>query len=607
MPAGTIIAGRYRIVRLLGEGGMGAVYEAVQLPIGRRCALKTLLPALARDPASVARFEREARAAASLGHPNIVQVTDFLWEGGIPVLVMELLEGRSLGAVLRDEGRVAPQRAAFVASQVLLALEAAHRAGIVHRDIKPDNVFLTSISGMTDIVKVVDWGIAKLDAGAPGGAATELTTAGSMLGSPAYMSPEQARGAGIDLRTDVYGVGALLYRAIGGRLPYEATSMNALLFAIAEQTPTPLTRIAQVDPRLSEIVERAMAKDPSARFQSAAELHAALAPFATPSPMVGASPAAGGVGAAPPPAAGGASFAATTVPPGPIFGAAPPPTQAPMVATGTPPTQAPMAATGTPPTLGSPMAPPPRAMAPAPPAPRSSSGALWAIFAVLVLIVLLLGAGGAGAAYYFATTRPPGSVAVVATTTPSAPSAPSARASATAGDLAAATPSATLGPSATAGVVAPLDAGPRAPTTPTPTAPTAPTASAPTIPTSPPPRDAGAPGLAGGARADFNGCTCNEFEVDGVRAGVGRVAGPLNACYAKSQYDGVDHQFQGWDLDVDATGRVTAVRPIGGTTRCTNVDACAMPVLRMMTFGPSKNRAPGNVRLYLKSRRPDNP
>jgi serine/threonine protein kinase len=274
---GTRVAGRYRIIRKLGAGGMGAVYEAVQEAISRKVALKVLLPAYAENPEAVARFHREAQAAASLGHPNIVSVTDFGADNGVVFLVMELLVGESLASAIERGPSLAPGRAAWIASQVLSALSVAHQAGIVHRDMKPDNVFLTEVSGMNDVVKLLDFGIARFTEQSKD---SKLTHTGAVLGTPMYMSPEQARGRAVDHRTDLYSVGAILYEMLTGRLPFAAENVHALLFAILEDTPTPISSLrSDVSPGLVAVVERAMAKDASARFQTAEEFRAALDPY----------------------------------------------------------------------------------------------------------------------------------------------------------------------------------------------------------------------------------------------------------------------------------------------------------------------------------------
>jgi serine/threonine protein kinase len=274
---GSLLGGRYRLITRLGKGGMGEVWEAMQEGLGRRVAVKVLLPELLQEPELLTRLQREAQSAASLGHPNIVAVTDFVSSPGEPpFLVMDLLVGRPLSRAI-EEGPMSEARVAFIASQVLDALAAAHRAGIIHRDIKPDNIFLTSIAGVDDIVKVLDFGIAKLygETEAP-----KLTMTGAVLGTPQFMAPEQARGRSVDARTDVHAVGTCMYLALTGRLPFSGDSFNALLFAIAEEPAPPVTTVrSSVDPRFAAIVERAMAKDPNARFPSAEEMRAALTPF----------------------------------------------------------------------------------------------------------------------------------------------------------------------------------------------------------------------------------------------------------------------------------------------------------------------------------------
>ncbi|HRG97881.1 MAG TPA: serine/threonine-protein kinase, partial [Polyangiaceae bacterium] len=270
-------AGAYRVGSLLGQGAMGAVYDGVQEALGRAVAIKVLHAAhgqLRQD--QFTRFQREARAAAALGHANIIQITDFQWQPGEPpFLVMEKLVGQSLGDAIQ-RGRLRPQRVAFIASQVLSALAAAHAAGIVHRDIKPDNVFLTVMSMVNDIVKVLDFGVAKLLDEAP------LTMAGAMVGSPAYMPPEQALGAGVDARADLYAVGATMYHALSGRLPIQASDVGEFL-ARLEQPVTPLSQLVEgIDPGLEQLVARAMSKRPEARFASADEMRLALRPWAQP-------------------------------------------------------------------------------------------------------------------------------------------------------------------------------------------------------------------------------------------------------------------------------------------------------------------------------------
>jgi len=274
----TLGGGAYRVGRLLGQGAMGAVYEGVQEALGRAVAIKVLHASqgqLRQD--QFERFQREAKAAAALGHANIVQITDFQWLAGEPpFLVMERLVGQSLGAAITRGGKLSPQRASFIAAQVLSALEAAHRAGIVHRDIKPDNVFLTLMAMVNDIVKVLDFGVAKLLDEAP------LTMVGAMVGSPAYMPPEQAFGRVVDGRADVYAVGATMYHALSGRLPIEATGPGDFLAKVELPTATLSSILPGFDPALSAVVAKAMEKRPDDRFPSADAMRQALMPWAKP-------------------------------------------------------------------------------------------------------------------------------------------------------------------------------------------------------------------------------------------------------------------------------------------------------------------------------------
>ena len=284
---GEVLAGRYRIVRLIQRGGMGAVYEAVQEPLGRRVAIKVLHSHLASDEVSLERFRREAEATATLHHPHIVQVSDYQARPGEPAfLVMEYLTGRSLAEVMREDGILPPERVVHVAVQVLDALGAAHAAGIVHRDLKPTNVLLGSSAGLRDVVTIFDFGIAKLIE-PPTGSKDEtrararrdrLTMQGALVGTPAYMAPEQASGKEIDARADLYALGVLMYAMLAGRLPYASRDPSEILRLIQTQKPTPLTELRpDLDPDLVEVVERALEKDPEARWQSADEMRRALA------------------------------------------------------------------------------------------------------------------------------------------------------------------------------------------------------------------------------------------------------------------------------------------------------------------------------------------
>jgi ABC-type branched-subunit amino acid transport system substrate-binding protein len=257
---------------------MGAVYAATQLDLGRRVAIKVLHAPAALQDEALLRLRREAKAAAALRHPHIVQVTDFHHNPGEPpFLVMEYLEGEPLGAALARDGVFRPRRLVAIAAQVLAALGAAHRVGIVHRDIKPDNIFLTSIATARDVVKLLDFGLAKFLAER---ANVRLTGAGIGIGTPYYMSPEQARGEEVDGRADIYGLGASMYHALTGAVPIEGNNIPDVMVAIMAGAVVPLrARKPKVDPGLAWVIERALAKDRAARFANAAEMADALRPW----------------------------------------------------------------------------------------------------------------------------------------------------------------------------------------------------------------------------------------------------------------------------------------------------------------------------------------
>lgn len=320
---GRVLGGRYQIGAPLGMGGWGVVHEATQLDLGRRVAVKVLREADAAG-ADLARFEREARAAAALGHPNIVQVFDFQnVPGEPPFLVMEHLTGRSLAVELRAQPTLPAARVVAVARQILAALEAAHRAGIVHRDVKPENVFLVRAPGVEDFVKLLDFGVAKLTSDK----ATQLTATGALVGSPSTMAPEQILGLAVDARTDVYAVGVTMYRALSGRMPFSAASLHELLVAIRDERPAPLGALVPgLDPRLEQIVARAMHKDPAGRFPSAEAMLSALEGLGTVGPSMVAAAGSAPV-EAPPTIVQGAP---TLPPPAPT----PPPHQPPARSSG---------------------------------------------------------------------------------------------------------------------------------------------------------------------------------------------------------------------------------------------------------------------------------
>jgi serine/threonine-protein kinase len=269
---GTVV-GRYRVVRMLASGGMGSVFEAVQVDLPRRVAIKVMHPELGADGVSAERFEREARAAASLGHPNIVQVQDFGRTGdGEPFLVMEYLEGRTLMEVLMAETRLSAERVVSIFSQLLAALDATHRVGIVHRDLKASNVFLVPIAG-GELVKVLDFGVAKI---IESEAHKKLTSTGVIVGTPQYMPPEQMRGEDVDERADIYCTGVMMFMSLAGRRPFEGDGAELTRQVILVGAP-PLGRIApHVPGSIAAIVDKALARDRRGRFASAADMLDAL-------------------------------------------------------------------------------------------------------------------------------------------------------------------------------------------------------------------------------------------------------------------------------------------------------------------------------------------
>ncbi len=275
---GVIVEQKYELVRLLGEGGMGAVWVAKHLTLDVHVALKVMHSDLGEHvPGAADRMLQEARAAACIGHPAIVQVFDFgRTRDGAPFISMELLHGESLAQAVERRGRLPATRALQVLLPIADALAVAHQRGIVHRDLKPDNVFLARLADGRVQPKILDFGIAKLE--------TEhlpkLTVQGTVLGSPAYMAPEQAWGENdIDQRADIWAFSVMLYELLTGTVPFQADSYNALLFAITRNEPKPLADFGVDSPELWQILLKGLAKDRDARYADMRELGRAFASY----------------------------------------------------------------------------------------------------------------------------------------------------------------------------------------------------------------------------------------------------------------------------------------------------------------------------------------
>jgi eukaryotic-like serine/threonine-protein kinase len=273
-----VYADKYRVVRVLGQGAMGAVYEAENVRIRRRVAIKAIHAGLAGKRDAVARFELEAQAAGRIGSRHITEVLDTgQLADGTRFMVMEFLEGATLHERIRTRGRLKPEEIAPIAVELLDGLAAAHRAGIVHRDLKPANVFLVATEG-ADFVKVLDFGVSKFNA-LDGGEGMNMTSTGMILGTPFYMSPEQAKGLRlVDRRSDLYSVGVILYEAITGQVPFSAETFNELIFRIVLESPPPAEQfVPDLDGAFAVILRKAMARDADQRFQTAEEFRAVLA------------------------------------------------------------------------------------------------------------------------------------------------------------------------------------------------------------------------------------------------------------------------------------------------------------------------------------------
>jgi eukaryotic-like serine/threonine-protein kinase len=288
---GDVLAGKYRVEKVLGQGGMGVVVQAMHLQLDERVAVKFLLEDYAQHPEAATRFLREARAAVKIKSEHVARVIDVgTLETGAPYMVMEFLSGQDLSETITDGTRLPIADIVDLVLQACEAIAEAHAAGIVHRDLKPANLFLSRRADGSHLVKVLDFGISKVTRPGDSGADMSLTKTSTMMGSPLYMSPEQMRSSrDVDARSDLWSIGAIFYELIGGRTPFQGQSLPELCAQILTEEPPPLASLRpDLPPALGAAVHRCLAKHPDHRFPSVAELAAALVPFGSPQARVSA-------------------------------------------------------------------------------------------------------------------------------------------------------------------------------------------------------------------------------------------------------------------------------------------------------------------------------
>ena len=406
---GSVLAG-YRIEGLAGEGGMGRVYRATQMGLSRQVALKLIMPELATEPDFRTRFERESRLTASIEHPNVIPVYEAGDAEGQLFIAMRWVEGTDLRSVILTEGRLEAERAIGIVEQVAAALDAAHSGGLVHRDVKPANVMLTTAHGQ-EHVYLTDFGLTKR-----AGSGTALTRTGAFVGTPDYMPPEQIKGERADARTDVYALGCLLFHALTGRTPYDRDTEVAKMYAqLHDEPPSAAEAVPGTPTAIDAVIARALAKDADERYLSAGDLGRAaraaligkdpsqperslatglaappteLSPAASAPPdLTAATPPSGPTAGTPPP-----GETAATPPPGETAATPPPPAAQPPAAA--PPAAAPPPAAQPPPAAPPPAAPPAAARRPA--AATPSRALPIAFGTLLVLGVVAAGLAVAG-------------------------------------------------------------------------------------------------------------------------------------------------------------------------------------------------------------------
>jgi len=275
---GATLAGKYHILDRLGSGAMGAIYKATHLNLGKPVVLKVLHPHLLKEESHVQRFKREAKAASRLNQPNCITILDYdKTPDGWSYICMEYVEGKDLCRILHEEKKLSPERAIRIALQVVDALDEAHSKGVIHRDLKPENIMIEKLRANPDFVKVLDFGIAKIQDTSETGSGSFKTATGMVFGTPEYMSPEQIKGEELDGRSDIYSLGVVIYQMLTGILPFTGETVLEVATKHLQQPPPPLEEVAPDLPKeLVQVVNKMLKKDRQERFSSAGEVREAL-------------------------------------------------------------------------------------------------------------------------------------------------------------------------------------------------------------------------------------------------------------------------------------------------------------------------------------------